>query len=151
MLFTSHERVCTSFLPYMVYVHHYSDVNMSAMVSQLLAQPFVQANIKENIKVPRHWPLWGESTTDQWIPLTQGQLRWKCFHLMTPCPHTPGISVWQQYWASTNNNILHSVGIVHIGCSNISHTLVGNKIVDYSDVVGASPDDAAPTTSSFST
>ena len=35
--------------------------------------------------------------------------------------------------------------------SNISHTLVGNKIVDDSDVVGASPVGAAPTTSSFST
>ena len=33
---------------------------------------------------------------------------------------------------------------------NISHTLVGNKIVDHSDVVGASPVGAAPTTSSFS-
>ena len=31
------------------------------------------------------------------------------------------------------------------------HTLVGNKIVDRSDVVGASPVGAAPTTSSFST
>ena len=35
--------------------------------------------------------------------------------------------------------------------SNISHTLVGNKIVDRSDVVGESPVGAAPTTSSFST
>ena len=35
--------------------------------------------------------------------------------------------------------------------SNISHTSVGNKIVDNSDVVGASPVGAAPTTSSFST
>ena len=35
--------------------------------------------------------------------------------------------------------------------SNIRHTLVGNKIVDHSDVVGASPVSAAPTTSSFST
>ena len=34
--------------------------------------------------------------------------------------------------------------------SNISHTLVGNKIVDYSDVVGAAPVGATPTTSSFS-
>ena len=34
---------------------------------------------------------------------------------------------------------------------NISGTLVSNKIVDHSDVVGASPVDAAPTTSSFST
>ena len=35
--------------------------------------------------------------------------------------------------------------------SNISRTLVGNKIVDHSDVVGASTVGAAPTTSSFST
>ena len=35
--------------------------------------------------------------------------------------------------------------------SNISRTLVGNKIVDNSDVVGASPVGAAPTTSSLST
>ena len=35
--------------------------------------------------------------------------------------------------------------------SNISRILVGNKIVDNSDVVGASPVGAAPTTSSFST
>ena len=35
--------------------------------------------------------------------------------------------------------------------SNINHTLVGNEIVDHSDVVGASPVGAATTTSSFST
>ena len=35
--------------------------------------------------------------------------------------------------------------------SNISRTLAGNNIVDHSDVVGASPVGAAPTTSSFST
>ena len=34
---------------------------------------------------------------------------------------------------------------------NIRRTLPGNKIVDHSDVVGASPVGAAPTTSSFST
>ena len=35
--------------------------------------------------------------------------------------------------------------------SNISGTLVGDNIVDHSDVLGASPVGAAPTTSSFST
>ena len=35
--------------------------------------------------------------------------------------------------------------------SDIRRTLVRNKIVDHSDVVGASPAGAAPTTSSFST
>ena len=35
--------------------------------------------------------------------------------------------------------------------SIISYTLVGNNIVDHSDVVGASPVGAAPATSSFLT
>ena len=35
--------------------------------------------------------------------------------------------------------------------SNTSRTLVGNKIVDHSDVAGESPIGAAPTASSFST
>ena len=33
----------------------------------------------------------------------------------------------------------------------ISHTLVGNKIVHHTDVVGVAPTGDAPTTSSFST
>ena len=35
--------------------------------------------------------------------------------------------------------------------SDIRHTVVGDKIVDNSDVVGTPPVGAAPTTSSFST
>ena len=53
----------------------YGDVIMSAMASQspasrVFAQPIVRVHIKENIKFPRHWPLWVESTGDRCIPLT---------------------------------------------------------------------------------
>ena len=51
--------------------------------SLLFVQPFVQVQIKENIKAPRHWPLWGEFTGDRWIPRTKGKWRGKCFLLMT--------------------------------------------------------------------
>ena len=40
---------------------------------RLFAQQYVQAQIKENIKAPRHWPLWGEFTGNRWIPHTKGQ------------------------------------------------------------------------------
>ena len=46
-------------------------------------------------------------------------------------------------------NILQFV--IYCQVSNIRLTWVGNQIVDHSDVVGASPVGAAPTTSSFST
>ena len=67
---------------------HYNDVIMGAITSQITSltiftQLFIQTQIKENIKAPRHWPLCGEFTGDRWIPRTNGQLRGKCFHLMT--------------------------------------------------------------------
>ena len=43
------------------------------------------------------------------------------------------------------------VTMVYRQTSNIIRTLIGNKIVDHSDIVGASPVGAAPTTSSLST
>ena len=46
---------------------------------------------------------------------------------------------------------VESKDIYYRQVSNIRRSLVGNKIVDHSDVVGASPVGAAPTTSSFST
>ena len=46
---------------------------MASPASQLYTQAFVHAQIKENIKVARHWPLCGELTGNRWIPRTKGQ------------------------------------------------------------------------------
>ena len=56
---------------------------LKSRASRLFTQLFDQAQIKEDIKAPRHWPLWGEFTGDRWISRTKGQWRGKCFHLMT--------------------------------------------------------------------
>ena len=56
---------------------------LKSPASRLFTQPFIRAQIKENIKAPRHWPLCGEFTGDRWIPRTNGQQRGNCFHLMT--------------------------------------------------------------------
>ena len=55
---------------------------LKSPTSRLFAQPFVQVQIKEELKAPGHWPLWRESTGDRWIPLTKGQYRGKWFHMM---------------------------------------------------------------------
>ena len=57
-------------------------------------QRFIQAQIKESIKAPRHWPLCGEFTGDQWIPRTNAQKRGKCFHLMIFCSNAENVSTW---------------------------------------------------------
>ena len=46
---------------------------LKSPTSRLFTQPYVQANIKENIKAPRHWPLCREFTGDRWIPRTNDQ------------------------------------------------------------------------------
>ena len=56
---------------------HYGDVILGAMASQITSLPidylpFIRAQIKENIKAPRHWPLCGEFTGDRWTPRTNG-------------------------------------------------------------------------------
>ena len=60
---------------------HCSDVIISVMASRLFTQPFVQAQIKQNIKIPRRWPLWGEFTGDRWIPAHKGPVTPKMFLL----------------------------------------------------------------------
>ena len=50
---------------------------INSPASPLFIQLFIRAQIKENIKAPRHWPLCGE------IPRTNGQWRGKFFHWMT--------------------------------------------------------------------
>ena len=56
---------------------------LKSPASRLFTQPFIQTQIQENIKAPRHWPLCGEFTGDRWIPRTNGQWRGNCLHLMT--------------------------------------------------------------------
>ena len=47
-------------------------MSLKSPASRWFAQPFVQAHTKANIKALCHWPSWGESTGDRWIPLTKG-------------------------------------------------------------------------------
>ena len=75
-------------------------------------------------------------------------------------PLLTSLMTWMKTKSCHNANLGVTGGItsyrydIHVSycqTSNISRTLVGNKIVDHSDVVEASPVGAASTTSSFST
>ena len=65
---------------------------MGTMASQITSLSIVYSIVysdadQKKIKATRHWPLCGEFTGDRGIPRTNGQLRGKCFHLMTSsCP-----------------------------------------------------------------
>ena len=59
-------------------LHHYNDVIMCAMASQITSFTIIYSTVyagadKKKIKAPRHWPLCEEFTGDRWIPRTKGQ------------------------------------------------------------------------------
>ena len=89
--------------------HNGGRMRIKSPASRLFTQLFIQTQIKENIKAPRHWPLCGEFTGDRWIPRTNGQLRGKCFHLMTSwCTMIPA-----RWWLTTTRQKLCTVYMVY--------------------------------------
>ena len=57
---------------------------LKSAVSRLFTQPFVEAQIKENIKAPRHWPLWGESIGHCEFPTQRAS-------------HAENVSIWWRH------------------------------------------------------
>ena len=67
---------------------HYIDVIMTTMVSQIISLTVVYSTVYSNANQRKHQSsaslafVWGIHR-DRWIPRTKGQLRGKCFQLMT--------------------------------------------------------------------
>ena len=58
---TSHDDIMTSQL-FITLPSYWSQWCFKSTASWLFTQSFIRAQIKENIKAPRHWPLCGETT-----------------------------------------------------------------------------------------
>ena len=77
-----------------VICRHYNDVIMSAIASQITSLTVVYSIVYSDADQRKHQSsaslafVWGIHR-DRWIPRTKGQLRGKCFHLMT--------SSWSNY------------------------------------------------------
>ena len=70
------------------YSWHYDDVTMGAIASQITSLAIVYSAVYSDADQRKHEGsaslaiVWGIHR-DRWIPRTKGQLRGKCFHLMT--------------------------------------------------------------------
>ena len=69
-------------------VYHYIDVIMTTVASQITSLTVVYSTVYSDVDQRKHQRsaslafVWGIHR-DRWIPRTKGQLRGKCFHLMT--------------------------------------------------------------------
>ena len=82
--------------------YHYCDVTRSAMASQITSFMIVYSAVYSGADQRKYQSstslaLWVEFTGYRWIPLTKGQLRGKCFHLMTS-------SWWKKNETGINRN-----------------------------------------------
>ena len=70
-------------------IRHYNDAIMSLITSQITSLTIVYSIVFSDADQRKHQSsavlafVCGEFTGDRWIPRTNGQLRGKCFHLMT--------------------------------------------------------------------
>ena len=102
---------------------------LKSPASRLFTQSFIQAQIKENTKVLRHWPLWGEFAGERWIPRTKGQWRGKCFHLMTSSFNECFLTIqpaesetWMNDNTNTNYQKTESDELMSLLCYSLMHT-----------------------------
>ena len=100
---------------------HYDDVTMNLMASQITSLTIVYSAVYSGGDQRKHQSsaslafVWGIHR-DRWIPRTKGQLRGKCFHLMTSSWHfwlqvvalsTPGVS-WR-CWEPGKTHTCHVI------------------------------------------
>ena len=71
-----------------ILIQHYDDVIMTLLASQITSLTVVYSTVYSDADQSKHQSsaslafVWGIHR-DRWIPRTKGQLRGKCFHLMT--------------------------------------------------------------------
>ena len=129
LLYTKYQPFC----PYLNMAHNqwYHLTNIWYHLQPYMASPRPPFTKKYIILQVYESPL----KTDDRLRLTMGiSIPVKCKMVSVLVNRGPGLIMWN-----------------YCEISNISHTLVGDKIVYHSDVVGASPVRTAPTTSSFLT
>ena len=100
-----------------------------------LLKLFIQAQIQENINAPRYWPLCGEFTGDRCIFRTKGQLRGKCFHLMTSswimipfnCELSDGYGEHPVIWPGLQRHVtfhfIRTLCLAHISTYTLPYTI----------------------------
>ena len=101
---------------------HYTDVIMTTMTSQITSLTVVYLTVYSDADQRKHQSsaslafVWG-IRRDRWIPRTKGQVRGKCFHLMTSSwtlwfwgitPSPLGFSYWNYAWTLISNQIIMS-------------------------------------------
>ena len=111
---------------------HYDDVIMTTIASQIASLTSVYSTLYSDADQRKHQSsaslafVWGIHR-DRWIPRTKGQLRGKCFHLMTSS-WKGNTSTWAEIWpkrvAKTNQQVIWK--IIYITRSRrkiLDHTL----------------------------
>ena len=121
--------------PGSVTIGHYDDVIMSTIASQITSLTIVYSTNYSGADQSKHQSsaslafVWGIHR-DRWIPRTKGQLRGKCFHLMTSsCSIYNVLQPWRRYLLSSAG--LHIITVV----TQRTHDATITSLLHQNDVI----------------
>ena len=104
------------------HAYHYIDVIMTTMASQITSLTVVYSIIYSDADQRKHQNsaslafVWGIHR-DRWIPHTKGQLRGKCFHLMTSSCYIGLAALWPEVFAIWL--VAYIIKMSHPSCSEV--------------------------------
>ena len=115
IIWKKHEQIWGISIKGIVIPYHYNDVIMTTMAFQITSLTIVYSTVNSDADQRKHQSsaslafVWGIHR-DRWIPRTKGQLRGKCFHLMTSSCGSMPETDWNWTDAAQNGLILHYYG-----------------------------------------
>ena len=116
--------ICALFCCDLSWFDHYTDVIMSFMASQITSLTVVYSTVYSDTDQRKHQSsaspafVWGIHQ-DRWIPRTKGQLRGKCFHLMTSSCISWFTSAFMSYFANIIGIVSMAPGNPWVGAVNL--------------------------------
>ena len=130
---------------------HYNDVivarlRLKSPASRLFTQPFIQVEIKENIKALRHWPLCGGFTGTGEFPAQMASnaenvsIWWRHHGIRMMVPATAARATWPMTWGWLWNLLwlpMKEQLPYTEGISRRSHYLASRRNYDPSEIWGA--------------
>ena len=97
--------------------HNDHDGVSKSPASRLFTQPFIQTQIKENIKAPRHWPLCGEFTGTGELPAQRASY---------------AEIVWSIWWRHHEQNRFHGQGPELLRDSQVNTHVIQQEVSNMS-------------------
>ena len=105
------EHLSNIWIRYVTMTSWWVRLRLKSPAPRLFTQPFIQAQIKENIKAPCHWPLWGEFPTQRACNAANVSIWWR-HHIYLSHIHANTTAFHMRFAQNTSLPIAWAVKVI---------------------------------------